>query len=113
MPESLRVDGAELPWRETPYPGVRFKKLEFEPPAGRSTVLLRFAPGARYGAHAHPQGEQYFVLSGSVEDSGEVWTEGAYVHHASGSRHAPYSSQGCLLFVTMPAPIVLLDESGR
>ncbi|GJM21419.1 MAG: hypothetical protein DHS20C15_13340 [Planctomycetota bacterium] len=109
MPDSLRVDSNALPWRATPYPGVEFKKLEFEGPAGRSTVLLRFAPGARYGAHAHPRGEQYFVLSGSLEDGGQRWTAGAYVHHPPGSRHAPSSAEGCLLFVTLPAPIEMLD----
>lgn len=113
MPESLRVDGAALPWRETPYPGVRFKKLEFEPPDGRATVLLRFAPGARYGAHEHPRGEQYYVLEGSLEDGGQQWGAGSYVHHPPGSRHAPSSAEGCLIFVTLPAPIVLLDEGGE
>lgn len=105
----LRVDSRELPWRPTPYAGVSFKKLEFEPPAGRSTVLLRFEPGARYGAHAHPAGEQYFVLEGSLEDGGQRWEAGAYVHHPPGSRHAPSSAEGCLLFVTLPAPIELVD----
>ena len=110
MAETLRIDSAELAWRATPFEGVEFKKLEFEPPAGRSTVLLRFAPGARYGAHAHPAGEQYFVLEGSLEDGGQTWGAGSYVHHPPGSRHAPSSREGCLIFVTLPAPIEMRDD---
>ena len=57
-----------LPWRETPYAGVHWKKLAFD--AHVSSVLLRFEPGASYGAHRHPAGEQYLVLEGSLEDGG-------------------------------------------
>ncbi len=109
MNESLQIDGAALPWRDSPYPGVRWKKLEHDPQTGRSTVLLRFAPGARYGAHRHPEGEQYLVLEGSLEDGGSTWGPGSYVHHPPGSVHAPSSPEGCVVFVTLPRPIEMLD----
>lgn len=103
------VDTAELPWRPTPYAGVQWKKLHFDG-SGPSTVLLRFEPGAHYGAHRHPAGEQYLVLEGSLEDGGRSWGPGAYVNLPPGSSHRPSSAAGCLLFVTLPAPIELLGD---
>ena len=102
---SLFVDGGGLPWRESPYPGVRWKKLYFDPDGGRSAVLLRFAPGASYGRHRHPEGEEYYVLEGTLEDGGRSYGPGTYVRHPPGSVHAPRSREGCLLLVTLPRPI--------
>lgn len=103
--ESRYVDAADVPWRETPYPGVRWKKLRFDAETGESAVLLSFAPGASYGAHRHPAGEQYLVLDGSLEDGGQTYAAGTYVHHPPGSVHRPRSREGCLLYVTLPQPI--------
>jgi len=103
--ESLYARWEELPWRETPHAGVTWKKLRHDPVTGESAVLLRFEPGASYGAHRHPQGEQYVVLEGSLEDGGRSWGAGSYVFHPPGSSHRPGSRAGCLLFVTLPAPI--------
>ncbi len=107
---SRRVDSAALPWRPTPYPGVQWKKLLFDRDTGRSAVLLQFEPGARYGAHRHPAGEQYFVLEGSLEDGGVTWGPGSFVDHAPGSVHRPSSREGCRLFVSLPEPIEIVDE---
>ena len=103
--ESLYVDAGGEPWRPTPHAGVEWKKLRHDRGTGLSTVLLRFEPGARTGRHRHPDGEQYFVLEGSLEDGGRTWGAGTYVHHPPGSVHAPRSEEGCLLFVTLPRAI--------
>lgn len=110
MSGSVYVDGAALPWRDTPCAGVRWKKLEYEPASGRSAVLLRFEPGAAYLAHRHPAGEEYLVLEGSLEDGGRTWGAGTWVRHAPGSAHAPRSREGCLLYVRLGAPIEPLAE---
>lgn len=99
------VDAPSLPWRETPHAGVSWKKLRFDPASGESAVLLRFEPGARYGRHRHPAGEEYLVLEGSLEDGGKTWGKGAFVRHEPGSVHTPTSKEGCLLFVRLGAPI--------
>jgi anti-sigma factor ChrR (cupin superfamily) len=106
---TVYVDSGSLTWRDSPFAGVRWKKLAFDPDTGNSAVLLRFEPRARYGAHRHPRGEQYYVLEGSLEDGGRTWSVGSYVSHPPGSAHAPASAAGCLLFVTLPAPIEMVD----
>jgi anti-sigma factor ChrR (cupin superfamily) len=102
------ADGASLPWRDTPCPGVRWKKLYFDPASGESAVLLRFEPGASYDAHRHPAGEQYLVLEGELEDGGTTYGPLSYVRHEPGSAHRPRSAGGCLLFVTLREPIDLV-----
>ncbi|HTE04821.1 MAG TPA: cupin domain-containing protein, partial [Planctomycetota bacterium] len=85
--ESLYVDGGSVPWRATPCAGVEWKKLHFDPATGRSAVLLRFAPGARYDSHRHPAGEEYLVLEGHLQDGGASWGAGSWVRHPPGSLH--------------------------
>jgi anti-sigma factor ChrR (cupin superfamily) len=107
---SLVVTAEALPWRETPYAGVSWKKLAYDPETGRSAVLLRFEPGAAYAAHRHPEGEEYFVLAGSLEDGGKSYGAGTYVKHPPRSVHRPSSKEGCLLLVTLPRPIEVLPS---
>ena len=107
---SSYVDSEALPWRDTPYAGVRWKKLRYDPQSGQSAVLLNFEPGASYGTHRHPEGEQYWVLEGTLEDGGKTYGPGTYVYHPPGSVHRPSSKDGCLLFVSLPRPIEIVDS---
>jgi len=106
---SVYVGSEELHWRESPYAGVRWKKLHYDPASGRSAVLLRFEPGAAYGRHRHPAGEEYLVLEGSLEEGGRSYGRGTYVRHPPGSVHRPSSREGCLLFGTLAEPIEDLE----
>lgn len=106
---SLYVDSAAQPWRDTPYPGVRWKKLRFDETTGASAVLLEFEPGAAYGRHRHPGGEEYWVLEGSMEDGGNTYGPGTYVYHPPGSLHRPSSLEGCRLVVLLPRAIEELE----
>lgn len=106
---SLFVDGDALPWRDSPCPGVRWKKLYYDAASGESAVLLEFAPGASYDVHRHPAGERYLVLSGELEDGGRRYGPLTYVRHAPGSVHRPSSARGALVFVALPAPIAELE----
>jgi anti-sigma factor ChrR (cupin superfamily) len=110
---TLVVESDELPWRESPYSGVRWKKLYYDERSGCSAVLLRFEPGASYGTHRHPEGEEYLVLDGSLEDGGRSYGRGTYVRHAPRSVHRPSSKEGCLLFVTLSCPIEELERHAR
>ena len=108
--KSLYVDSTNEPWRETPYVGVSWKKLSFDAASGRSSVLVRFEPNTIYGAHSHPGGEEYYVLEGTLEDGGRTWGPGSYVCNPPGSRHRPFSRDGCVLIISLPRPIEPLTD---
>ena len=63
--------------------------------------LLRFEPGSRFDAHSHPGGEEFLVLSGTFSDRSGDFTAGTYVRNPPGSRHAPWTEEGCVLFVKL------------
>lgn len=105
MNPSLIVESDKIPWRDSPHAGVQWKKLSFDRETGESVVLLRFDPGASYGAHRHPAGERYFVLEGSLTDGGRRYGAGTYVHHDKGSVHQPTSPEGCQILVWLDQPI--------
>ena len=109
--KSIYVDSTKEEWRPTGHDGVTFKKLHFDKASGRSAVLVRFAPGAVYAGHRHPEGEEYFVLEGTLEDGGRIWGEGSYVLHPPGSVHRPSSKEGCVLFISLPRPVEEIVDS--
>jgi anti-sigma factor ChrR (cupin superfamily) len=104
------LDTNSLPWRDfAAAPGVQYKVLRHHDEKRGITLLLRFAPGAQYPAHRHPQGEEYFVLEGDLQDAGHEYRAGAYVWQPPGSAHRPSSRSGCTLLIILPAHIELLD----
>ena len=62
-------------------------------------------PGAEYPAHTHPAGEEYFVLSGALDDLGTSYGPGSYVSHPPGSTHTPRSRAGCEVLIFLPAAV--------
>jgi anti-sigma factor ChrR (cupin superfamily) len=108
--KSAFVSPASLPWSETAYAGVRWKALHHDPVSGRSTFLLHLEPGASYPMHRHPEWEDYLVVEGGVTDGGAVREAGAFAHHPGGTAHRLYSERGCLLFVSLAAPVEILKE---
>lgn len=67
----------------------------------RATSVVRYAPGARFDAHLHELGEEILVLEGTLSDEAGDYPTRTYLKNPPGSRHAPYSEDGCLLFVKL------------
>src|SRR6056297_2122256 len=68
--------------------------------AGAERVVLeRWAPGTARGAHSHPGGEEVLVLEGRLSDEEGDYPQGTWLRNPAGSRHAPRSDEGCLLYV--------------
>lgn len=99
----IAVDTATLRWQPSPAPGVWRKRLFHDGPAecGRVTSLVRFDPGARFPLHDHPDGEAILVLGGTFSDEDGDFPAGAWLFNPDGSRHAPFSRDGCLILVRL------------
>jgi quercetin dioxygenase-like cupin family protein len=91
-------------------PGVEVKVLRRDTVTGESTSLVRFAPGARFPAHNHPAGEEIFVLEGDFQVGRHRLERGDYLYTPPDERHAASTEGGCLVLVTLPRPVEILDD---
>ncbi|TLS74859.1 cupin [Mariprofundus erugo] len=98
--KAVIINTHEMQWEPAPAAGVYRKKLEREfPESGRATSLVRYEAGAVFPEHEHPLGEEIFVLDGVFSDESGDYPAGTYLRHPAGSRHAPFSKEGCTIFV--------------
>lgn len=96
------VDTRALPWVPSPLPGVERKMLERDGgEVARATSIVRYAAGSAFDAHEHGGGEEFFVLEGVFSDEQGDYPAGTYVRNPPGSRHRPFSREGCVLFVKL------------
>lgn len=96
------LDTGAMAWEASPAAGVWRKRLErigTERP--RLTTLVRFEPGSRFERHGHPGGEEFLVLSGTFSDASGDFTAGTYVRNPRTWDHAPWTREGCDLFVKL------------
>lgn len=93
----------ELPWVQSPTPQVWRKRLELSGPleAGRVTSIVRYDPGSRFPPHPHPGGEEILVLEGVFGDEHGEYPAGTFLLNPEGFEHAPFSVEGCTLFVKL------------
>ena len=101
--ERAVCDTNAMDWQPSPVVGVWRKRLELSGPveAGRVTSLVKFDAGARFPAHDHPDGEEILVLDGVFSDEFGDHPKGTFMLNPEGTRHEPYSEQGCLLLVKL------------
>jgi anti-sigma factor ChrR (cupin superfamily) len=99
----LVLHADQLPWSPSPTPHVRRKRLELTGPteAGRVTSLVRYDSGSVFPSHPHPEGEEILVLEGVFSDEHGDYPAGTFLLHPEGFEHAPFSREGCLLFVKL------------
>lgn len=97
------IDTAALPWQPSPSSTVFRKRLELigDAETGQVTSVVRYAEGASFPLHGHPEGEEIFVISGVFADEHGSYTAGTYLLNPPGFTHAPFSEQGCVLFVKL------------
>lgn len=96
----IRTD--DLPWVASPEPGVERRRLDrIGDEVARATSLVRYAPAGRFAAHEHGLGEEFLVLDGVFSDEHGDYPRGTYVRNPPGSRHAPRSGPGCVIFVKL------------
>ena len=91
-----------LPWVDTPEPGVRRRMLErIGDELAKATSIVRYEPGSRFKTHQHEWGEEILVLEGVFSDETGNYPAGTYIMNPPGSSHAPFSKTGCTLFVKL------------
>ena len=91
-----------IPWIVSPEAGVERKMLDrVGDEVARATSIVRYAPGSAFAPHTHELGEEFLVLSGTFEDDQGVYPAGTYVRNPPGSRHRPFSTEGCQIFVKL------------
>ncbi len=101
---SIRIvaRAADAAWTPSPQPGVARRMLDrVGGEVARATSIVRYAPGARFDRHAHDGGEEILVLEGVFSDESGDHAAGSYLRNPPGSAHAPFSREGCLLFVKL------------
>ncbi|MGV6826916.1 MAG: cupin domain-containing protein [bacterium] len=92
----------QFAWVSSPSDGVSRMPFEREQAeSGRTTSLVKFAPGASFAPHTHPLGEEIYVLEGVFSDENGDYPAGTYIRNPPGSRHKPFTREGCTLFVKL------------
>ena len=92
----------QLAWQASPVPGVDRKCLDrVGDEVARASSIVRYAPNTVFTPHAHDGGEEILVLDGCFSDERGDYPAGTYLRNPPGSEHAPYSTDGCTLFVKL------------
>lgn len=100
--ERIVLAADEPGWVQSPMPGVERRMLDrVGDEAAHATSVVRYAAGSRFSAHEHDGGEEFLVLDGVFSDEHGDYPAGTYVRNPPGSHHAPFSEQGCTIFVKL------------
>lgn len=96
------IDTQTLDWVASPAPGVERRMLEREAAeSGRTTSVVRYAPGSHFPKHIHTGGEEFLVLEGVFSDEHGDYPAGTYVRNPPNTQHAPLTKTGCVIFVKL------------
>jgi len=96
------VETARQDWTPSPSKTVWRKPLEREAAeSGHTTSIVRFGADSYFPEHTHPLGEEILVLEGVFSDEHGDYGPGTYLRNPPGSRHSPFSREGCVLFVKL------------
>jgi len=99
----VAVDTARMEWSPSPSGTVWRKRVHLVGPveSGQVTSVVRYEPDSTFHGHDHPDGEEILVLGGMFSDEHGDWPAGTYLLNPEGFRHAPFSREGCVLFVKL------------
>jgi anti-sigma factor ChrR (cupin superfamily) len=96
------IQTTEIEWEASPMSGVWRKPLAREAAEhGHTTSVVRYDAGSHFPEHPHPKGEEILVLEGVFSDEHGNYPTGTYIRNAPGSKHSPFSKEGCVLLVKL------------
>ena len=100
--ERIVINTEEMDWQASPAPGVFRKPLARSgKESGHATSIVKYEKGSSFSRHNHPLGEELFDLEGIFSDETGDYGAGTYIRNPPGSSHAPFSEQGCTIFVKL------------
>lgn len=100
--ERLAINTQKQEWQPSPSATVWRKPLEREAKeSGHTTSVVRYEPGASFKQHSHPYGEEILVLEGVFSDEHGDYPAGTYLRNPPGSKHSPFSNEGCVILVKL------------
>ncbi|MGI1670548.1 MAG: cupin domain-containing protein [Neptuniibacter sp.] len=100
--QRVMIKSHQMEWLPSPAQGVERKPLAREDKeSGHATSIVRYAAGSSFSEHFHPKGEEIFVLEGVFSDETGDYPAGSYIRNPPGSSHAPFSKEGCVIFVKL------------
>ena len=97
------VSTNQIDWRKTGVAGVERKTLAAQPEFSDATSLERWGADTELGDREFNGGVEYFVLEGGFSDEAGTYREGSWLRLPAGSRHRPFTRDGCLLYVKVDA----------
>jgi anti-sigma factor ChrR (cupin superfamily) len=100
--QRVAIDTESQPWVASPLPGVERRMLDrIGDEVARATSLVRYAPDSFFSPHEHGGGEEFLVIDGVFSDEHGDYGPGSYLRNPVGSRHRPFSREGCTIFVKL------------
>ena len=100
--ERLAINTQMQEWQASPSSTVWRKPLEREAKeSGHTTSVVKYEPGASFKQHSHPYGEEILVLEGVFSDEHGDYPAGTYLRNPPGSKHSPFSKEGCVILVKL------------
>jgi quercetin dioxygenase-like cupin family protein len=89
-------------WESGPYAGVELMILRKDEETGGVTVLRKFSAGTTVPAHIHPKAnESVYVLSGEWDESGIIYSTGAFFYAPKGHAHGPHVAKTEVISLTI------------
>ena len=100
--KDIVIDTNKMDWVVSPSVGVLRKPLaREEQESGHATSIVQYQAGSSFPRHEHPFGEEILVLDGIFSDEYGDFGPDTYIRNPPGTGHAPFSKDGCILFVKL------------
>src|SRR3954466_3539705 len=100
--ERVVVRPGDVEWVASPTAGIERRMLDrIGAEVARATSFVRYAARSHFPPHVHGGGEEFIVLEGVFADERGRYPPGFYVRNPPGSRHGPFTEEGCTIFVKL------------
>lgn len=84
-------------WEQGLVDGLRILPLHSH--GAEHVALVHWEPGTAFRRHRQWGGEEIYVLRGALEDARGRYPAGSWLRLPDSEEHAPFSREGCLLYV--------------